>query len=430
MKIKVTKMEYSKVCALTPPSHHRPIKQSGAMRKLIHTLSKKDLKKVGFTHTESGIDSLNPDEPVLYLMNHSSFIDLEIASALIYPKPYHIVCTSDGFVGKDGLMRRIGCIPTNKFVTDVVLVRDIAHALHNLKSSVLMYPEASYSFDGTTTPLPDTIGKCIKVMNVPVVMISTKGAFHRDPLYNCLQVRDVKISAHMELIIPKEDIAYMTADDIQKIIEKNFTYDHFKWQKENNVKIAESFRADGLNRILYKCPQCLHEGKMKGMGTTLTCGNCGVEYTLNEYGYLECKDSLVPTTHSHKFDFSHIPDWYAWERYEVRKELESGTYSLDIPVKICMMVNTDSIYEVGTGRLSHDTTGFHLTGCDGKLDYVQSPTASYSLYSDYYWYEIGDVICIGNMGVLYYCFPMNSGDVVAKTRLATEELYKLLKAQA
>ena len=39
---------------------------------------------------------------------------------------------------------------------------------------------------------------------------------------------------------------------------------------------------------------------------------------------------------------------------------------------------------------------------------------------------MGDIICIGNQDVLYYCFPQG-GDVVAKTRLAAEELYKLKK---
>ena len=91
-----------------------------------------------------------------------------------------------------------------------------------------------------------------------------------------------------------------------------------------------------------------------------------------------------------------------------------------------MLVNTRCIYKVGEGRLSHTKEGFHLTGCDGKLDYVHPPLASYSLYADYYWYEIGDVISIGTPKTLYYCFPKGDEDIVAKTRLATEELYKIL----
>ena len=93
-----------------------------------------------------------------------------------------------------------------------------------------------------------------------------------------------------------------------------------------------------------------------------------------------------------------------------------------------MMVDFSAIYMVGSGRLVHDLNGFHLTGCDGRLDYHQKPLNCYSLYADYYWYEIADTICIGNNDVLYYCFP-KGGDVVAKTRMATEEMYKLYKSR-
>ena len=51
----------------------------------------------------------------------------------------------------------------------------------------------------------------------------------------------------------------------------------------------------------------------------------------------------------------------------------------------------------------------------------------YSVYSDYFWYEIGDIVCIGNNDCLYYCFPKKK-DIVAKTRLAVEELYKMEKS--
>ena len=113
----------------------------------------------------------------------------------------------------------------------------------------------------------------------------------------------------------------------------------------------------------------------------------------------------------------------------VREELEQGSYLLDAPVSICVMVNFRQICRVGEGRLRHDANGFRLTGCGGKLDFTQKPETSYSLYADYFWYELGDMICIGDRDVLYYCFPQGNGDVVAKTRLAAEELYKLKRAE-
>ena len=92
------------------------------------------------------------------------------------------------------------------------------------------------------------------------------------------------------------------------------------------------------------------------------------------------------------------------------------------------MTNMKAIYRVGEGRLVHDASGFTLDGCGGKLHYEQSPVASYGLYADYFWYEIGDMICIGSGDILYYCFPRNGDVPVAKTRLAAEELYKINRA--
>ena len=110
----------------------------------------------------------------------------------------------------------------------------------------------------------------------------------------------------------------------------------------------------------------------------------------------------------------------------MKKELENGVYRQDLDVGIGIMVDFKAIYMVGEGKLVHDLNGFVLSGCDGKLHYTQKPLSSYGLYSDFNWYEKGDVICIGDRKRLYYCFPKQK-DVVAKARLAAEELYKLLK---
>jgi hypothetical protein len=83
-----------------------------------------------------------------------------------------------------------------------------------------------------------------------------------------------------------------------------------------------------------------------------------------------------------------------------------------------------NIYDIGYGKLTHSLNGFTLRSDDSSLEYTQSAKASYSLYSDFYWYSLGDVICIGNNKMLYYCFPENSNYSVAKARLAAEELYK------
>lgn len=416
MKIKTKKSSYDAVMALPRAKHKNPIKPSIFFRTLIRVVSIFDLIDAKFSYKKINMEKAGKG-PYFILMNHSSFIDLEIAYKILYPKPFCIVCTSDGFVGKSLLMRLIGCIPTQKFVTDLTLIRDILYTIKKRNTSILMYPEASYSFDGTATPLPRKMGTLIKKLGVPVVNIHTSGAFSRQPLYNELKKRKVKVSAVIECLLSKEEIAEKTAEEIEKILDDAFTFDNFAWQYENNIIIDEKDRADGLERILYKCASCGEEGSMRGEGTDIYCKKCGKRYSLDTLGRL---------TSDGDTEFPHIPDWYSWERESVRAEIEDGRYLLDTEVDIGMMVDHKAIYMVGSGRLVHNHDGFKLTGCDGKLSYEQKPLSSYGLYSDYYWYKIGDVICIGDKDCLYYCFPKKEG-VVAKTRLAAEELYKIVK---
>ncbi len=417
MKIKTREMRYEDVMALPKAKNHKPRRPNLFFRTAVRIASAPDLWATHFRYTFPNKKEVLKT-PSLILMNHSSFLDLEMVSGILYPHAYNIVCTTDGLVGKEWLMRNIGCIPTQKFVSDLRLIRKMKEALGKQRTHVLMYPEAGYSFDGKATPLPRKLGAFLKLLDVPVVMIETNGAFLRDPLYNCLQKRRVKASADCRLLLSREEIKEKSVPELDAILDEAFSFDNFARQKQEGVRITEPFRADGLERILYKCPHCLTEGKMEGKGVNLVCHACKQEYFMTELGELEAKNGDTV--------FSHIPDWYAWERAQVKQEIEEGKYLLDTHCRIGMLVDHKALYMVGEGRLIHDQNGFVLDGCEGKLHYEQKAKSSYSLNADYYWYEIGDVICIGNADALYYCFPEQEG-VVSKTRLAAEEMYKLEK---
>lgn len=416
MKIKTKKSDYHSVMARKKYKRKKPVKTIRAFRWLMKTLGMGDLKAVSFSYKSHGTDGIKQDEPILILMNHSSFIDLEIATNIFYPRPLGIVCEADGFVGKEWLMRHIGCIPTHKFNNDLPLVRDLLYSVRTLKTSILMYPEASYSFDGTSpTPLPESLGKLVKLLKVPVVVVSTKGAFHRDPLYNLLKKRNVKVSADISLVLDKDDIEKKTSDEINALLKPYFNFDHFKWQKDEGVVINESFRAEGLESVLYKCPVCLEETGMRSSGEDLKCTTCGSMWHLEEDGSLS------------GVKFSHIPDWFRWEREETEKEIERGEYKLIVPVKILLQVDMSSIYDVGKGTLTHTEKGFHLLSSDGAIDFKTSALDNYSLASDIFWYEKGDMISIGDDDKIFYLFPEEGYNVVSKARFATEKIYRMEK---
>lgn len=419
MKIKMRELSYEEVLKLPRLKHKKPLKPSRLLAAIVRVVSGQTLKKIGFSYTTERMELVGKKEPCLILMNHSSFTDMKLAFGIFYPRRMGIVTSVDAMTGILGkLMRLLGCTPTHKYVSDISLIHDIKYMLKENKTSVLMYPEAGYSFDGRTTTLPRGLGILMKRLDVPVVTVITEGAFHRDPLYNMLQIRDVKVSAHVKCIATPEEIKQKSVEELDALLDEAFSFDNFAWQRDNKISIDVPFRADGLHRILYKCPKCGAENQMEGKGTTLTCHACQKVWEMDEYGQLGAKTGET--------EYPHIPDWYSWQRECVKKELEDGTYLLDTDVQIAVQVNLKGVCNIGKGHLRHDENGFHLTGGDGKLDYKQSPLFSHTVYSDYYWYEIGDVIGIGDNEFSYFCFPGKNVSVT-KVRLACEELYKIKK---
>ena len=416
MKIKVKEISYEKFQELPPYKHSNPMKRSFLLASIIRLVSGMTARSVKFKANYINIDKIDKKQPYLILMNHSSFIDMKIASKILYPKKYNIVCTDDGFVGKEFLMRWLGCISTKKYIMDPTLVKDMIYTIKKLNSSILLYPEACYSFDGTATPLPTNIGKCIKLLKVPVIMLRTHGAYHRDPLYNNLQLRKVNVSCDVELLASIDDVQNKNEKELMEIVNNAFTFDNYKWQQENKISIKEKFRADSLNRVLYKCPHCLKE-EMIGKGETIKCKHCNTEYLLDEFGYLKNLNGETI--------FNHIPDWYRWERECVKEEIINNTYNLDEEVEIFGLKDMKIIYKLGQGRITHNREGFKLVGCNEKLNYTQDTKYTYSLNSDLNWYELGDIISIGDSKARYYCLLNTKKDVVAKARLATEEMFKM-----
>ncbi len=419
MKIKTRHITWEQLAEKEKLRHPKPKRPWFLLHLLIRLLSIPSLLAVRFSFREERMEKAGKG-PYLILMNHSSFLDLKIASRLLFPMPYHIVATSDAFVGKSLLMRLIGCIPTQKFVTDVSLVMDLIRVVKKHKTSVLMYPEAGYTLDGRTTVLPRRLGGLVKRLGVPLIMIRTDaGGFLRDPLYNDLRLRKVRVSAVKKCLLTREEIAAMTIDEIDRVIDEAFSFDHFAEQREKKIAVTEPFRAEGLEKLLYRCPRCEREGGMKTDGSEISCSHCGVVYRMDEYGVLHAAEGET--------EFSHIPDWYDWERECVRQEIARGEYRLEVPVEIAVITDHKALYRLrGGGILTHDETGLTLKSNGGEFTMTQDPYAAYTLNVEFFFYELGDVISLGTKERVFYCF-LPEGTLSVKARLAAEEFYLLPK---
>lgn len=371
--------------------------------------------------TKTNMESLKKT-PYLLLANHNAFYDFKVATRAIFPRRATYVVALDGFIDRESIMREVGCIGTRKFITDVTVVKQIKRSLNELKHINILYPEARYSLVGTTAALPESLGKLVKLLKVPIVTLISQGHHLSQPVWN-LKKRKVKTTAEMKYLLSPEQIEKLTVPEINKLINEAFMYDDYAWQKAHNVLIKAPNRAEGLEAPLYKCPACLAEGKHTTKGIALTCTNCGLTHELLENGELKNRHG--------KTYFTSIPDWFEWQRKKVKVEIINGTYSFEHEVKINMLPNSTGFYEIGSGTLTHDANGFNVSG-EGfgeTFTFKRDVLDNYSVHIEYNYFGRGHGISFSTGNDTFYMFSTEKTYLVTKVYFAVEELYKLKKAE-
>lgn len=363
------------------------------------------------------MEDLNP--PYLFLSNHMHFIDFELAAMATYPHRVNNVVSIDGYVVKFWLMELIGAIATRKFTMDLHLVKSINKVLK--RGDILaMYPEARYSPCGTTAFLPDSLGKLIRMNKVPVVAVVHHGNHLYAPFWDFRKKRKVPLHTTVTQILTSEQIAHMTVDEINATVKSALSYDDYRYQKENGILIKESYRAEGLHKVLYQCPHCMTEFQMDSSGSELFCTHCGKRWNWKEDGTLSALDGET--------EFDHIPDWFEWERQQVRAQIENGTYSFSDEVNVYSLPRCWRYIPLGKARLTHDPEqGFVLEGTYRGKPYRihRTPPQTNSLHVEYAFGPLKkhDFVDISTEDDSFYC-QINQKDVLTKLSFATEELYQ------
>lgn len=365
-----------------------------------------------------GMEGVKP--PYMLLSNHMSFIDFELAALATGKHKVNNVVNIDGYYMRAWLMEWIGAICTRKFTTDIHLIKSIRKVLK--RGDVLcMYPEARYSPAGTTSYIPDSLGMLVKRCGVPVVAIVHHGNHLHMPVWDVRRKRNVPLYTTEKLILTAEDINRMSADEINQKLKEELSYDDYAYQRENGILIKEDFRAEGLHKILYKCPHCMTESKMASSGAELYCEECGKRWIFGEDGILTAQEGET--------EFSYVPDWFNWEREEVRAEIARGEYSFSDEVDVYSLPRCYKYEPLGMAKLTHDPeNGFILEGeYRGKRYFIQrTPIQSNSLHVEYDFPRIKpfDCVDISTENDSFYCYPTKP-NVITKLAFATEILYEL-----
>jgi 1-acyl-sn-glycerol-3-phosphate acyltransferase len=373
------------------------------------------------------MEKLNKRRPFLLLCTHSSFNDFPIMLKSIWPHRIVNVSAIDGFRGMYGFLHKMGrTIPKRKFVNDLTLVKNMIYVLKEAKSIFGLYPEAQYAMNGSLNIIPKSVAKIIKLLGEPVVTLTMHGNSANSPVWgdkkprNAIPLRPVQTYA-----FTPEECESMSVDEIHERLVKLMQYDDWKYWQESGAKVLYKNRAVGLNKILYKCPQCGTEfAMMTVFGSHIKCCECGAEWKLTETGFLEGV--------GHKTKFASVTDWIAYQRKGVRAEIENGTYGYKEICRAWSIPNKKTKVDLGWAHFSHDKNGFVISGNynDQNFNFTFPPNHSHTIQTELNCpnFDRKDVIALSVIDDSIFLEPTKVG-AAYKLNLASEELYKISQGE-
>jgi len=402
-----------------------------------HNLSKRPHKQVWYIQTlmfiiaffmrrgkKRKLIKINMDglkkEPYLLLANHMQFFDFAVAVKATWPRKTNNIVAIDAFDLKRSLLYLGGCRPKRKFVNDISTVRNVMYCLEKHKSIVTIYPEARYSQLGTNAVLPESLGKLVKLAKAPVATFICNGHHLMRPTWGDQKTRrGIPLVATMKQIITVEQAAQMSVEEINALINKEFIYDEYRYWRETGFKITYKNRAAGIHHILYKCPECNAEYQTASAGAEISCKRCNAAWELTEGGELKCKTGETR--------FKYVPEWCDWERDEVKREIEQGTYEFTDNPETVSMPHGKYAIKLGRTNITHNNDGFRMTGHYNGEDFeiVKLPLENYSIQTEYSFPRLKrkHTVGISTDNDTFYFFPTQDG-MIQKIYFGVEELYK------
>ena len=197
----------------------------------------------------------------------------------------------------------------------------------------MIYPEARYSITGTNSVIPDSLAKMIKKLGVPVVSLISHGHHLIQPVWNLTNKRKIKNNRGYDknlnslktaqTLVLKQSIKLLMIPFIMMTTNGNLII-----KSRLKKKIA-------LKGFIRSYTNVQVATQKKGWLRLIIKLSAQVAAKLMKWIHL---DVLKPKRE--KLSSRHIPDWYEWERTEVRKELEAGTYHFEHEVEIESLPNS------------------------------------------------------------------------------------------
>ena len=260
----------------------------------------------------------------------------------------------------------------------------------------------------------------IKRSKANVVVCTSQGAYLATSRYSSDRKKGY-IGINYSLVFTPQMLEELTEEQIYELILEKISYNDFAFNKIARHKyVGKKPNAFGIERILYKCPDCKEEHRLRVEDDTVVCDGCGFRVRINEYyDLVDIKGKGCP---------ANIDEWYKWQRRCVAEQVVSDNFELVLHGSLCTL-HLDKLrrppkdrrtLSVGSARLTNRGLSFTgvLDGENADFDFraqsVYSLTFSTKGFLEFYYNND-----------YYMIVPDDKEQCLVKWTLAAEEIHNL-----
>ena len=247
--------------------------------------------------------------PAIVVATHTSDADHILSALALYPvRPTYIV--SEHFIHNPSTakyMKLMHVITKKMFTPDTSTILNIMRAKHE-NAVIVIFAEGRLSCYGHTLPIAEGTAELIKKLGIDLYSWCAEGAYLTFPKWRekgCDRIGKIKSS--VKRLLTAEEIAEKDISEIKKITEDAILHDDELAMEGVEYKCSDMTL--GVDKILYKCPKCLAEGKITAGENHIRC-ECGLDATLDTYYKL------------HGAPFGRINEWFEWQQNSIDTDKE------------------------------------------------------------------------------------------------------------
>lgn len=392
-------------------AHKKIGKANPVLYAAVHAVLHRKFKKYNITYDNAIVKDIKG--PAIIVATHTCDQDHFLSALTLYPlRPTYVV--SEHFMhlpSSAKLLKLMHVITKRMFTPDASTIMNIMRAKRE-NAVIVIFPEGRLSCYGHTLPIADGTAELIKKLGIDLYVWKAEGAYLSFPKWREKGYDRIgKINSSVKRLLTADEVAEKNVEEIKKITAEAIFHDDEVAMRGVEYKCDDMTR--GVEKILFKCPECLKEGTITAGENHIKC-SCGLDATLDSYYRL----SGAP--------FGSINEWFEWQQNSIDVENEN-IYS-KARLGCC---KHDGFMDgcAGEGEIYIDKDVFKLSGMlhGEKIEFSVSPEkiGAFPITP-------GDHFDIYHNGELIYVYPANQNMTVkwvcfldkltsSKAALKTEE---------